>query len=239
MVDRRPGPRRIPRLARRLRLHQGPRRAGPGREREATCPSASCDRRSSSRPWPNPSRAGSAASAWPSRSSSPTPAACWTSSPACPRASSTSSPSTSWSAAIIAVAAKGPEPGPEVVQVASGSANPLRYRRLVDLVSEWFTEHPLYDTEGQPIVVPKWSFPGRGQRAGPAPAGPQETSNGPRTSSDRSRCGASRPSGPPPSRPSVRRPNGPSGTWSSTAPTPSARPSTGRPTPRPVGRAEP
>jgi alcohol-forming fatty acyl-CoA reductase len=72
--------------------------------------------------------------------------------------------------AIIAVAAKGPEidpgtgrPVPEVVQVASGSQNPLRYRRLVDLASTWFLEHPLYDHEGQPIVVPKWSFPGRGR----------------------------------------------------------------------------
>ena len=27
----------------------------------------------------------------------------------------------------------------------------------------WFTEHPLYDADGQPIVVPAWSFPGRGR----------------------------------------------------------------------------
>jgi HAD superfamily hydrolase (TIGR01490 family) len=66
------------------------------------------------------------------------------------------------SAAIIAVAAKGPEPEPEIIQVASGSRNPLHYRRLVDLVSEWFGEHPLYDTKGQPIMVPKWKFSGRG-----------------------------------------------------------------------------
>ena len=26
-----------------------------------------------------------------------------------------------------------------------------------------FTEHPIYDAEGQPIVVPEWSFPGRGR----------------------------------------------------------------------------
>jgi fatty acyl-CoA reductase len=70
------------------------------------------------------------------------------------------------SAAIIAVAAKGPEPDIEVVQVASGSQNPLRYRRLVDLVSSWFSEHPLYDAKGQPIVVAKWSFPGRGRVQG-------------------------------------------------------------------------
>jgi alcohol-forming fatty acyl-CoA reductase len=69
-------------------------------------------------------------------------------------------------AAIIAVAAEGPQTEPQVVQVASGSQNPLRYRRLVDLVSDWFSEHPLYDTKGQPIVVPKWSFPGRGKVQG-------------------------------------------------------------------------
>ncbi len=73
-------------------------------------------------------------------------------------------------AAIVAVAAKGPaeiadgsDRHPvEVTQVASGTRNPLRYRRLVDLVSSWFTEHPLYDRKGQPIAVPEWSFPGRG-----------------------------------------------------------------------------
>ncbi len=58
---------------------------------------------------------------------------------------------------------RGPNPEPDVVQVASGSQNPVRYRRLVDLVSEWFAEHPLFDTKGQPIVAPKWSFPGRGK----------------------------------------------------------------------------
>ncbi|MGH9307678.1 MAG: HAD-IB family phosphatase [Acidimicrobiales bacterium] len=67
-------------------------------------------------------------------------------------------------AAIVAVAANGPAlEGPSVYQVASGGRNPLRYRTLVDLVREWFTEHPLYDSDGQPIVVPDWSFPGRGR----------------------------------------------------------------------------
>jgi fatty acyl-CoA reductase len=41
--------------------------------------------------------------------------------------------------------------------------NPLKYRVLVDTAQAWFTEHPLYDSEGQPIVVPEWSFPGRGR----------------------------------------------------------------------------
>src|SRR5688572_6395357 len=67
-------------------------------------------------------------------------------------------------AAIIGVAANGPSPeGPSVYQAASGSRNPLRYRRLVDLVHDYFTRNPLYDTQGQPIVVPEWSFPGRGR----------------------------------------------------------------------------
>jgi HAD superfamily hydrolase (TIGR01490 family) len=66
--------------------------------------------------------------------------------------------------AILAVAATGPDPaGPDVYHVASGARNPLRYRRLVDLVRSWFEAHPLYDTDGQPIVVPEWSFPGRGR----------------------------------------------------------------------------
>jgi alcohol-forming fatty acyl-CoA reductase len=66
-------------------------------------------------------------------------------------------------AAIIDAAARPAPESPHVVQVASGSRNPLRYKHLVDLVSTWFGEHPLYDPAGQPIVVPQWSFPGRGR----------------------------------------------------------------------------
>jgi HAD superfamily hydrolase (TIGR01490 family) len=72
-------------------------------------------------------------------------------------------------AAIINVAARGhaftngaETNSIDVTQVASGTRNPLRYRQLVDLVSTWFTENPLYDRKGQPIAVPEWSFPGRG-----------------------------------------------------------------------------
>ncbi|MCL2394662.1 MAG: SDR family oxidoreductase, partial [Acidimicrobiaceae bacterium] len=64
-------------------------------------------------------------------------------------------------AAILAVAARGPLDQPDVVHSASGSRNPLRYRHLVDLVGQWFTEHPLADSQDQPINVPEWSFPGR------------------------------------------------------------------------------
>jgi alcohol-forming fatty acyl-CoA reductase len=66
-------------------------------------------------------------------------------------------------AAIIAVAAIGPEQAPPITQVASGGINPLRYQLLVDNVRGWFLEHPLYDPEGQPIVVPEWQFPVRGR----------------------------------------------------------------------------
>ena len=70
--------------------------------------------------------------------------------------------------AVCAVAARGPSPdgSVSVTQVASGSANPLRYRRLVNMVSDWFKEHPLYDPKGQPIVVRPWTFPGRGRVQG-------------------------------------------------------------------------
>ncbi len=66
-------------------------------------------------------------------------------------------------AAIIDAAAGQPPDEPAIRQVASGSTNPLHYRHLVDLVRAFFTEHPIYDAEGQPIVVPEWSFPGRGR----------------------------------------------------------------------------
>lgn len=72
-------------------------------------------------------------------------------------------------ATIIAVAARGPKVDddgidhPDVTQIASGSANPLEYGQLVDLVRSWFTEHPVYDEKNQPISVPEWSFPGRGR----------------------------------------------------------------------------
>ena len=66
-------------------------------------------------------------------------------------------------AAIIGVAAAGPERAPAITQVASGGVNPLKYRAMIDYISGWFTEHPLYDPEGQPILVPEWNFPGRGK----------------------------------------------------------------------------
>jgi len=73
-------------------------------------------------------------------------------------------------AAIIAVAALGPAShggqSPPIVQVASGDVNPLKYRAMVDYIRGWFTDHPIYDATGQPIVVPEWRFPGRGRVQG-------------------------------------------------------------------------
>ena len=67
-------------------------------------------------------------------------------------------------AAILAVAARGPEEGrPKVYHVASGVRNPLRYGHLVELSEDFFSRNPLYDDRGQPINVPEWSFPGRGR----------------------------------------------------------------------------
>lgn len=66
-------------------------------------------------------------------------------------------------AAIIAVAALGPDESPHITHVASGSTNPLKYRTLVDNIRDWFTEHPIHDSHGQPIIVPDWNFPGRGR----------------------------------------------------------------------------
>src|SRR4029077_3992268 len=66
-------------------------------------------------------------------------------------------------AAIIAVAARGPQGDADIVQVASGSRQPLRYGQLVENVQGWFIGHPLYDAKGQPIIVPDFNFPGRGR----------------------------------------------------------------------------
>ena len=77
-------------------------------------------------------------------------------------------------AATIAVAARGPanaDGSPDVTQVASGGVNPLRYRRLVDLVQGVLHRAPGLRPRGRsPIVVPEWTFPGRGRVQKPARA---------------------------------------------------------------------
>ena len=68
-------------------------------------------------------------------------------------------------AAILAVAAAGPDPaGPTRLPRGLGGA---RTRCATggwsSWSSDWFSQHPLYDDRGQPISVPEWSFPGRGR----------------------------------------------------------------------------
>jgi len=68
-------------------------------------------------------------------------------------------------AALLAIAAAGPPAPaePKVFHIATGARNPLRYDHLVDTVRDYYGEHPIYDNEGQPIVVAPWSFGGRGR----------------------------------------------------------------------------
>ena len=83
-------------------------------------------------------------------------------------------------------------------------------------------------TEGQPIVVPEWAFPGRGPGAAPARAGQSSLLDAGRAAARTSlpAAGHAGRRGRPRSRRSASWPSGPSPTSSSTAPTPSARRST-------------
>ena len=63
-------------------------------------------------------------------------------------------------AAIIGVAAKGPAEEPEVFQVASGSTNPLQFKKLLDTAMEWFGENPVYDANGHPTASTEWKYAG-------------------------------------------------------------------------------
>ena len=80
-------------------------------------------------------------------------------------------------AAIIAVAAAGPERCSRDHPGGVGRLNPLKYRPAGRQRQGWFTEHPVYDAKGQPIVVPEWTFPGAaGSKA--SSAGPSRCSRG-------------------------------------------------------------
>ncbi|WP_419841895.1 HAD-IB family phosphatase [Candidatus Poriferisodalis sp.] len=63
-------------------------------------------------------------------------------------------------AAIIAVAARGPVPEPEIFQVASGAVNPLRFKVLTETTMQWFQDHPVYDAKGHPTASTQWRFAG-------------------------------------------------------------------------------
>ena len=129
-------------------------------------------------------------------------------------------------AAIITVAALGPEQAPAITQVASGGVNPLKYKALVDNVSGWFTAAPALRQRGPADRRPRVPLPRPRPRAGPADPGQGRDRPAARSCSRRCRCGASRPSCRPSSRPSGWRSSGRSSTSSCTASTPSARRST-------------
>src|SRR6266516_7810196 len=67
---------------------------------------------------------------------------------------------------VLAVAANPPpDAKPRVYHAASGSRNPLRFRRIVDEARTYFTAHPLRDRFGQAIGTPSWTYPTRQEMA--------------------------------------------------------------------------
>ena len=129
-------------------------------------------------------------------------------------------------AAIIAVAA-GPDPDepadhPGGLGLGQPAALPAPRRPGAELLHRAPDLRRRGPADHRARVVLPRPRPG----AAPARAGQVALDQGRDGSSRPSRCGASRPTGPPRSRRSGRRSSGPSPTSSSTAPTPSARPST-------------
>jgi fatty acyl-CoA reductase len=65
---------------------------------------------------------------------------------------------------VLAVAANPPpDEKPRVYHAASGTRNPLRFRRVEDEARRYFGQHPLRDRYGQAIGTPTWTYPTRGQ----------------------------------------------------------------------------
>jgi HAD superfamily hydrolase (TIGR01490 family) len=60
---------------------------------------------------------------------------------------------------ILAAAAA--DPPEKVVHASTGARKPMVYRDLVEIVHDYFHEHPFVDEDGQPILPELWSFPGR------------------------------------------------------------------------------
>lgn len=62
----------------------------------------------------------------------------------------------------LAVAAAPPPPRePQYFHVCSGARNPLPFRGMYEMVHEYFTAHPMPDSERGHIQVPNWRFPAR------------------------------------------------------------------------------
>ncbi len=65
---------------------------------------------------------------------------------------------------VLGVAAAPPPKGEHrFYHAASGNRNPLRFRRVYEECSVYFSEHPLRDRTGQAIGTPTWTFPTRGE----------------------------------------------------------------------------
>ena len=63
--------------------------------------------------------------------------------------------------ATLAAAARPPEPGsPAYFTICSGARNPLTFRRLYELVREYFTANPLEQRDRGAVRVPQWDWPG-------------------------------------------------------------------------------
>ncbi|HTW21720.1 MAG TPA: HAD-IB family hydrolase [Mycobacteriales bacterium] len=63
--------------------------------------------------------------------------------------------------ATLAAAARRPEPGtPEYYTICSGARNPLSFHRLYELVSTYFSEHPMVQRDRGEVRVPRWQWPG-------------------------------------------------------------------------------
>jgi fatty acyl-CoA reductase len=62
--------------------------------------------------------------------------------------------------AVLAIAANPPPAGEHrIYQVASGTRNPLRVRRIYEEAHDFFSKNPLRDRYGQAIGTPTWTFP--------------------------------------------------------------------------------
>ncbi len=66
-------------------------------------------------------------------------------------------------AAIIAVAAAGPSERRSSRRWPRAASTRSSTGRWSTTSAAGSREHPIYDAEGQPIVVPEWRFPGRGR----------------------------------------------------------------------------
>ncbi len=63
--------------------------------------------------------------------------------------------------AIVAVCATDPAVGqPEYYHCSTGARNPLTFRRIYELLREYFAEHPYTRSDGTVAPLATWSFPG-------------------------------------------------------------------------------